>query len=396
MYSEAKSNKPVGLIHSFSGGGAERQMVFLLGHGIVEKAFVLEPGDDYNISSEKIISLAIGQKKLSRVIRFLMIPVFAYKLASQVEPGQVVISFSERSNLINVVAKVFKKHKTFVTVLTNPKKAYRGIKFPVAILARVLYHYADKIITNSFGAKYYIEKSYGVINEKIMTIHNPIDISITKVQANKTINPSHEFIFNPGQVAVIVGRFEKPKGHEYAFRAFKLVLEKIPDANLVLLGQGPLQLKLENLVETLGIRERVHFLGFQKNPFAYVARANMLILPSLWEGLPNVFLESLAVGTPVVAVDCDFGPREIFNLESRNAISCVTRHDCGIITPALVEGDSQKQEVLLAEGIVQMFQDTSAKERLNKSVNEILTQFSPVRHIAHWNKLLKEFSNYKS
>mgnify|MGYP006225609127 FL=1 len=79
----------------------------------------------------------------------------------------------------------------------------------------------------------------------------------------------------------------------------------------MILGQGHQLSELQALAKRLGVSDRVSLPGFVDNPYAYLSRAALFVLSSLWEGSPNVVTESLALGTPVVATDCKSGPNEI-------------------------------------------------------------------------------------
>jgi glycosyltransferase involved in cell wall biosynthesis len=81
----------------------------------------------------------------------------------------------------------------------------------------------------------------------------------------------------------------------------------------VILGTGPLRLELETLAKSLGISDRLDFAGFHPEPWRLIAGADVFVLPSRWEGFGHVIVEAMAVGTPVVATDCDFGPREVLS-----------------------------------------------------------------------------------
>jgi glycosyltransferase involved in cell wall biosynthesis len=111
-------------------------------------------------------------------------------------------------------------------------------------------------------------------------------------------------------VVLAVGRLSHVKDFGTLIRAFALVRREHL-ARLVILGEGPKRKRLEALVRKLGLENDVRLPGFVKNPYAYMARARLLVVSSLTETGPNVLIEALACGIPVVATDCDYGPREI-------------------------------------------------------------------------------------
>jgi len=108
-----------------------------------------------------------------------------------------------------------------------------------------------------------------------------------------------------------VGRLETVKGHKYLISVFKEVVKKIPNANLILLGEGQLRQEFEAQIKKENLEQNVHLIGFQKNPFQIIKRATVLAFTSLHEGFGNVIVEALACGTPVISSDINNGPREI-------------------------------------------------------------------------------------
>ncbi len=109
-----------------------------------------------------------------------------------------------------------------------------------------------------------------------------------------------------------VGRLEKQKDFPNLIRAFAKV-RKVREARLVILGWGNEMSELENLTRVLDVHEDVAFLGAVRNPYAYMARSAVFALSSLYEGLPTVLIEAMAMGVPVVSTDCPHGPAEILN-----------------------------------------------------------------------------------
>ena len=107
-----------------------------------------------------------------------------------------------------------------------------------------------------------------------------------------------------------IGRLTRQKGFDVLLSAFAR-LRQHHSARLVILGDGPDRRDLLSQASHHGIRDDVAFLGFVPNPYPHLARSALFVLSSRWEGSPNVLTEAMALGTPVVATDCESGPREI-------------------------------------------------------------------------------------
>jgi len=155
-----------------------------------------------------------------------------------------------------------------------------------------------------------LEEAFFLNPNKIEVIYNPIDITHIRELANEPLDPQEEEIFkNP--VIVNVARMETQKGLHHLINIFKRVNRKLPQTRLVLIGDGSLRKDLENQVKKLGLEEKVHFLGWKENPFKYVKRSKVFALTSLWEGLPMVVLETLALNIPLVAFKTRGGHVEV-------------------------------------------------------------------------------------
>lgn len=104
---------------------------------------------------------------------------------------------------------------------------------------------------------------------------------------------------------VHVGGFSFEKNHKGLLRIFKRILEQDASVTLELVGDGPLRSDIEEMTEEYGLKDKVNFHGFVNNPLSYIKAADVLVLPSIIEGLPGVLLEAMYCKTPVVA--CDVG-----------------------------------------------------------------------------------------
>lgn len=175
-------------------------------------------------------------------------------------------------------------------------------------LARWFLPWADAIVTVSQGVADDLVQ-IGLPSQSIHVIHNPVVTPELFQTAQET--PQHPW-FAPGEPPVIlgVGRLEKQKDFSTLIRAFAQVQQQHA-ARLMILGEGQERSHLEALVKELHLTEDVSLPGFVANPYAYMSRSAVFVLSSLFEGLPTVLIEAIAVGTPVVSTNCKSGPAEI-------------------------------------------------------------------------------------
>ena len=143
------------------------------------------------------------------------------------------------------------------------------------------------------------------LNADIATIYNPFDFERIRQlsSANDADLPRRPYVIH-------VGRYARQKRHDLLFDAWK---RAELDMDLVLLAE-PAQ-GLERLIEAKGLAGKVRLAGFRPNPYPWIAAAELLVLCSDHEGLPNVLVEALVCGTRVVSTDCPSGPREVLRGE---------------------------------------------------------------------------------
>jgi glycosyltransferase involved in cell wall biosynthesis len=171
------------------------------------------------------------------------------------------------------------------------------------------YRRVDGIIAVSEGVARDVAILTGVSRGCIHVIHNPtIPIDFDERASEPVDHPW--FASNSLPVILAVGRLARPKDYPTLLRAFARLHDRL-DCRLVILGEGKERARLEALATALGISEHVDLPGHAVNPYSYMRRASLFVLSSLWEGSPNVLIEALAAGTPVVSTDCENGPREI-------------------------------------------------------------------------------------
>jgi glycosyltransferase involved in cell wall biosynthesis len=167
------------------------------------------------------------------------------------------------------------------------------------------YQRADCFLANSQHMADGLKADLNLDRGKIRVIHNPIDLAEVTSLAREPIarDSGRPFILN-------IGRLEYQKAHDLLLKAFA-ASAAAKDFDLVILGRGTRESELKQLAAALGIADRVTFAGFQTNPWAWLSKARLFVLPSRWEGFPSVVAEALACGAPALVTDCEFGPREV-------------------------------------------------------------------------------------
>jgi glycosyltransferase involved in cell wall biosynthesis len=249
----------------------------------------------------------------ARRITFSLFPLMRYLRESQ--PG-TLLALNEHIHLLAISAKFLAGVSTRVvlrmgTMLSHISATRHNLRDGlIAPLSRLLYPFADAVIAVSQGVAHDVITHYGVSREVVTVIYNPKNVTEILEKASQLV--IHPWFTEPRDIPIIVavGRFRVQKGFADLIEAFA-VLQRDVDSRLLIVGEGREQPILENLILKLGIKDKVSFVGYQENPHAYVARADVFAMTSLWEGLPNSLIEALICGKPVVVTDCDSGPREI-------------------------------------------------------------------------------------
>jgi glycosyltransferase involved in cell wall biosynthesis len=231
-------------------------------------------------------------------------------------------------------------------------------------LARRWYGWADAAVAVSRGIAEDLVTHTRLPARSVHTIYNPTYTSESQGKAEAAND--HPW-FGPGEPPVILGagRLTPQKDFATLVRAFAGVRARRP-ARLIILGEGKQRREILGLARRLGVAADVELPGYVDNPFAWMSRAAVFVLSSVWEGFPGVLIEAMGCGCPVVSTDCPSGPAEI--LEGGNY---------GRLVP-------MRDEAALAEAIVAALRDPGSSERLRERAAE----FSVDRALDHYLEVL--------
>ncbi|HEY3975208.1 MAG TPA: glycosyltransferase family 4 protein [Candidatus Sulfotelmatobacter sp.] len=167
----------------------------------------------------------------------------------------------------------------------------------------------DRYVAVSEANGRYLIQEKGLPAGKVKVIRNGSDIR----RFDPEYKPGVALKTNLGlaesdPLVVVVARLEPQKGHRVLLNSMPAILAEFPNARLVCVGEGVLRAELAGQARALGLEQNVRFVGAQNNVQDWLALGQMSVLPSFYEGLPLVAIESLAAGVPVVATDVDGTP----------------------------------------------------------------------------------------
>lgn len=282
------------------------------------------------------------------------------KLRSAIKEAapDVIISFCQQNNVLTLLA-------------------VKGLNVPVMVSDRIdpasdepngvwdrgrlkVYGLASRIVVQTKRAGDFFPPH---LQSRIVVIPNAVPPPNGNVAAQVSLR-------KPALVAV--GRLARQKGFDLLLRAFAKVHEKHPEWNLNILGEGPARKELEALVNQSGLAGRVSFHGWVSSTNAYLRAADLYVASSRFEGFPNALCEAMACGLPVIAMDCQSGPREII----RDGVD-------GLLVR---NGDVDA----LAAAMARLMANQAEREQLARHAPEVVERFSIETVMGLWDGLLHQ------
>lgn len=295
--------------------------------------------NNYNLKGEIIYLTGIGNNFLSKGFNFFR-RLYLLRKIVQTHNFDAVISMGAAANILNILVR--KTGKTIISERNVKSIENQANTTTTDFCVNSIYNYliscfynkADVIIPVSKVIGEDLVSNYGIKREKIRVVYNGIDMVNIEQSAKEEISDDECKIFR-GKTIITVGAVSIQKGQWHLIRIMPELRKLIPEINLVILGDGAYMGKLIDLCQKLNVIDCVHFMGRVHNPYKYLKRADVFALSSLYEGFPNVLVEALGAGLPIVSVDCPSGPKEILMKDGdiKLPVDKVTFGDYGIIVP---------------------------------------------------------------
>jgi glycosyltransferase involved in cell wall biosynthesis len=351
------------IINDLSGGGAEKilQLLseFLAGRSHTVKVITLQAGNDAYALDRRIEKVTLkASRARGKFGRLAVLPVQACELAALFRKWRpdICVANLPRSNVALLMTRWFgNRGPAIITEHAYTRDTYpssRAGDRVMRLLIRWLYPKADGVLTVSKGVGDGLGE-FGIVQERMQVAYNAIELEAIRARAGQA--PAALTVCDAPTV-ITVGRHAEQKDHRTLLRAFALARRRV-NARLVLVGQGPLRGELESLARELEISDSVVFAGWQQNPFPLLARSDLFVLSSRFEGFGIVLVEAMACGLPVISTDCRSGPREILR-----------DGEDGVLVPV---GDVEA----LAEAMTRVLSDTELRDRLARKATQRAKDF---------------------
>lgn len=343
-------------INSIHEGGAERVMVNLAEYFAdenVEVVLLTSYRDrwEYPLSSNvKHLTMEETEKKQSRVMRNLC-RIWKLRKACKVEKPDLVVSFMAEPNFRAICATRGLRVKTLVSVRNDPKREYSG-KIG-ALVGKMMLPMADGCVFQTEEAKAWFPKR---LQRKSCIIYNAVRKDFYEIKREPIC----------GRI-VTCGRLEKQKNHSVLINAFAKIACDYPESQLLIYGDGSLKENLQQQINLLDMGERILLMGTTNDVGSVLGNADVFVLSSDYEGMPNALMEALAVGVPSISTDCPCGGPRMLIHHKKN----------GEIVPV---GD----EEALSRALCKLLSDKSYASKLGENAKAEARQYYPTKVFKQW------------
>lgn len=299
------------IINSLDNGGAENVCLNLANSfadkNLDVKLIVLKESDrsmsQHLDSRVELINLDVSRARYSAIA--------LYKCFKNFDLGTLLV-FNHQLLMISLVSRIimsgrFKIYSRGINTLSKElesNKSFFNGRF-LKLLINSLYPKVDGVICQSQGMKEDLLKLIPKLDGKLITINNPINERYRNISIEKIGDENY---------VLFIGRLEKQKNLYDAIDIFSQVNNKFPELKFYIVGAGSEQENLKSYVHEKNLTSHVIFHGSINDPkriASFYSNAKATVLTSLFEGFPNVLVESISFGTPVVAFDCMSGPKDI-------------------------------------------------------------------------------------
>jgi glycosyltransferase involved in cell wall biosynthesis len=360
------SRKLTLVIHALNTGGAERVMCAMANHwaerGDEVTLITLDTVDtDAFFVSPKVRRIGLGLMRESRsarhALRNNLARVRQLRRAMEEAAAELVISFTDKMNVLTLLACLSGPWKVVITERNDPRRQKMGRIWE--FLRRRTYPRCRACVVQTEAVAEFARGCAG--RRPVYVIPNAVQPPVRVPDVRQR-----------DELIVAMGRLTRQKGFDLLLRAFAAVAGSHPAWKLEILGDGEERDALTSLAGSLDIGDRVRLSGWTEEPEAVLQRAGVFVLSSRYEGFPNALLEAMACGAACLSFACDSGPAEII------------RHGVDGLLVAAEDVDG------LAASLDRLMRNDEQRRRLGGNATGIVDRFSWDAFFARWDAVLAE------
>ncbi|MBX2969626.1 MAG: glycosyltransferase [Cyclobacteriaceae bacterium] len=335
---------------------------------------------------------------LGKALRFFQRIIRLRKIKRKFKP-HASVSFLEGADYVNILSTIGERIYIYIHGSKLFDKNIAGFIGLIRkrILIPLLYSRANKILVVNEAIADELRNHFKLLNQSFKVMPNFYDFEELNGLASIQPDDLEEAFFKKNKVICISGRLAPEKGIEDFLQIIPVLLKKHPGLRVIIIGDGPQKDMIKAAIVSLGIayadsvfdmnndnEATVFFLGYKKNPYAYMSRSTMLALPSFNEGMPNTVVEAMGLGVPVVAADCPYGPRELLGCGKFSG-TWPDFNAYGILVPVLHDNEAR---LLWISAIDQLLDDVFMRKKYKEAGKVRAQEFSYNAMDTHWLKLL--------
>lgn len=411
--SDARKRRVLLLIPNLDFGGAQRSFS-KISIGLQEQCevdvavFNTEAGVAFPYGGKLIDLQVAGGGNLLDKAQHFWARVSRLKALKQRNRYDACISFLEGADYINILSRTAAGERTIISIRGSKKFDAEIVgwlgKVRMNVLIPFSYRRADRIVAVSEGLRDEVVETTPGAAPKVRVIPNFYDNAGIRQLASEPLPAGYDAVFRH-PVIINSSRLHIQKDFAGLLNVFAQVVRQVPAARLCIIGDGSLREPLlRQARQELGLRThdiwsgepvddsyQVYFLGYQDNPFRFLAKASVFAFTSLYEGFPNSLAEAMICGVASVSADCSTGPREIMAPGSGPPQQVKTTAETtpyGILLPLLNQPNPAPLVAEWARVLVELLQDAPRRREMGQLAARRMEDFSKDKVFGQWLDLI--------
>jgi len=292
---------------SIEGGGVEKNLMIISNYlaAKIKNIALITVSKKFRPKFNNKISFITSKKNFDYLNRKSKYIIALFLLFKELLKSKNKVVFSFQANIYCIL--LCKLLNVKVIVRSNSSPSGWSKNFIKKLIFSYVLNLADKVVVNSFAFKKEMKKKFNLNSN---CIYNPLDIHQIKKLSKKKIQDKN--IGKKYLKIINIGRFTDQKDHITLLKAALLLKDKLK-LKILIIGRGVNKIKIKNFIKYNKLEKIIHIKNFTNNPYPYLKNSDLMVLTSIYEGLPNVILEALTLNKFVISSNCPTGPAEILD-----------------------------------------------------------------------------------